>query len=265
MRRKDKRISYFIITGLILLFAVYHLLASFNIVPYILSGQDIIILLIILIGIFLQLMVLRVEKRIKIPESIPSKLREEMELKVEKYPTPELSDFPEIIKMKNHGYIKYFIALQNYFKGSQNFKQVIDKMLVACSRVSGSERASIILYDEKSDELYIYRTLGWNNSELKMAVNTRMKPGEGISGRVFIDRVPMLINETAETADIEFREKYRTKSFISFPIFSGDKVIGVLNLTEKIKGNYSETDIDIVTFIINEVSVHLTGSTKHIS
>jgi len=263
MLQTDRRICYFLVTGLMAVFVVYHLLASFNQVPFFLSGQDTIILLILLVGIFLQIMVWRLEKRIETSENIPYMGREEMKLEIDKYPGPELSDFPEIKELKDHGYLKYLIALQNYFKGSHAFKQVMDKLLVSASRVSGSERASILLHDEKSDELYIYRTLGWSSNELKIAVNTRMKPGEGISGRVFIDGFPLLIKESSETTDIEFSEKYRTQSFISFPIFSGNRVIGVLNLTEKIKGTYSERDIDIVTFIINEIAAHLLAIKEH--
>jgi len=99
--------------------------------------------------------------------------------------------------------------------------------------------------------------LGWNSSEIKLITKTKIKPGEGIAGRVFLDGKPVVMNETEGKREFGLKDKYKSNSFISLPVFSGNTIIGVLNLTEKENDTYSGHEIDMVNFIINEASLHL--------
>jgi len=65
------------------------------------------------------------------------------------------------------------------------------------------------------------------------------------------------MNGASEGKEYVVKHKYRSNSFISFPIFSGNTIIGVLNLTEKENGNYSNQEVNIIKFITTEASIHL--------
>jgi transcriptional regulator with GAF, ATPase, and Fis domain len=246
---KTKHTIVFIV---ILLCILYQLLSSFNIVPYFITGQDMMLVLILLVSLLILLIghsVIRMSgKRISAYE----------EISIGSY--ADAVQRPELDSTKHFeekDFCKYFIAMQNYLSIFSDTKELIDKLLVAAARVTHSDRASILLYDRKKDELFINRTLGWNENEIRLIRNTRIRPGEGIAGRVFLDGKPVVMNESEAKGEFEVKDKYRSNSFVSFPLLSGNSVIGVLNLTEKEKGAYTKSEIEMVRFILNEAAMHL--------
>ena len=246
-----QKIKY-IIFSVIFLLIIYQLLSSFNVVPYLFTGQDMNLVIMLIVSLFLLLIGFTIDR---LYAKIPT-FREEIDIgKHEEVVQPPELQIPKTFKEKE--FYKYFIAMQNYIKFYSDMRELIDKLLVAAAKVTHSERASIMLYDRKSDELYITRTLGWNSSEIKLIKGTRIRPGEGIAGRVFLDGKPVVMNETGGKEEVELKEKYKSNSFISFPVLSGNSIIGVLNLTEKVSGGYTKYEIDMVNFIINEVAMHL--------
>jgi len=241
------RIIFYIILGLV----IYRVLLSAGVAPYVLGIQEIIVYILLLIALSI---VLLSHNLTEVSLSV--------ELEKEQIEGGRSEDFSEISsgieqfsgKLEE---CETFLRIQNYFKEGFDRKQIINKLLVAAARLTRSERASIMLLDERNESLYIYKTLGWSREDLRFAKGMRVKPGEGIAGRVFVEEKPLIMNEPDETEDLELRDKYRTKSFMSLPIYSGDDVIGVLNLTEKSDGNYTDKDEKIVTFIIREAALTL--------
>jgi signal transduction protein with GAF and PtsI domain len=92
----------------------------------------------------------------------------------------------------------------------------------------------------------------------------RSRPGEGIAGRVFLDGEPLLVNKATDKEDFDTRDKYKSKSFVSLPIYRGKNIVGVLNLTEKGEGIYSKGEIDLLKFIGDAVSLKLQGIESHL-
>jgi transcriptional regulator with GAF, ATPase, and Fis domain/uncharacterized membrane protein YwzB len=246
------KIKYTLIFFLIAICVVYQLLSSFNLVPYVFTGQDMTLVLILLVALIVVLIGHSLSGMfLKRPTAV-----EDIALGG----LPDTMQPPEIEfvqKYDEKNYCRYFIAMQNYLRVFTDSRELMDKLLVATARVTHSERASILLYDRKKDELFINRTLGWNEGEIRLIKNTRIRPGEGIAGRVYIDGKPLVMNETETKGEIELKEKYRSDSFVSFPLLSGNTVIGVLNLTEKVQGAYTKQEIEMVRFILNEAAIHL--------
>ncbi|UCB47350.1 MAG: GAF domain-containing protein [Spirochaetota bacterium] len=146
------------------------------------------------------------------------------------------------------------MKIQEYFKGSISESEILSKLLAAAAKITKSKRASILLYNGKMDELYIFKTMGWSKDEIKMLRGTKIQPGEGITGRVFLDGKPLIVNNIEKKTDFEPKDKYRSKSFVSVPILTDEAIIGVINLTEKESEIYSDKEMNILYFMINEIS-----------
>jgi len=231
---KTKYVVPFVI---ILLLGIYQVLLSFNYLPLVAGSEDIQVALFILIGVYLFILSLDVQRVIRRTHD----LQENIEIKL----NPEkLEEIPYSNSIKNGNLCKFLIGVQNFFKKVDSADEVLKKLLVAASRITHSSRASIMLHDRKKDELYIYKTLGWNNSEIRFIKNMKSKPGEGIAGRVFLDEKPLSVSGDEIKEDIDFKDKYKSQSFISLPLYAGSKVIGVLNLTEKKDGSYQTAEKD---------------------
>jgi putative nucleotidyltransferase with HDIG domain len=93
-------------------------------------------------------------------------------------------------------------------------------------------RCSLLLYDDIAKELFIAASRGIPRD---VVAKTRIKTGQYISGKVFAEGKPILVEDIEQ--DTRFfggnKEWYYTKSFISVPLIFKGKTIGVINVNDK--------------------------------
>jgi diguanylate cyclase (GGDEF)-like protein len=92
-----------------------------------------------------------------------------------------------------------------------------------------------MLLDDEQETLAVKSIQGINR---KIVEQLRIRPGEGIAGRVFATGLPLVVAdiETDERVQREKRPRYKTKSFMSLPMKLDNRTIGVLNLADKASG-----------------------------
>ena len=234
--------KYLVIFVVMLLLVAYQALLSFNIVPYFLTGEDLFLVLFLLLGIFLLMISLDISRI----SSGREKNGQDVEIEV---PPGEIN--LDVVTDKEAA---FFLKMQRYFKDCENDTDVLGRLLVAASKLTRSKRASVLLYSREDDGIFIFRTIGWDKNEIKMLRNTRISPGEGITGRVFLDGKPLVVSDVEKGNDVEPREKYRSNAFVSTPLFAGNEVVGVLNLTEKQDGAFSDKELSVLEFLVSTVS-----------
>ena len=116
--------------------------------------------------------------------------------------------------------------------------------------VVDAECGSLFLFDSHNKELVLNSFFNSDNLCLR---GLRQKIGEGISGRVAATKKPILVKDIG--ADSRFPRNgfshYKTKSFISIPLFTSQGVLlGLINLADKTKaGTFSEKDLEAVVTI----------------
>ncbi|MDQ3667231.1 MAG: diguanylate cyclase [Acidobacteriota bacterium] len=120
-----------------------------------------------------------------------------------------------------------------------------------------AERASLLVVDEKANELILKAGVGLKTQISEVA---RIKMGEGVAGGV-LEKGRALVVENIEHAGMEpapAEREYKTKSFISFPIRIGGRTIGVLNVTDKTSGEtYDDIDLSLLEIIGPQVALAL--------
>lgn len=120
-----------------------------------------------------------------------------------------------------------------------------------------SERASLLVLDETANELTMKAGIGL---PVDLSEIGRIRMGEGISGGVLETGKSMLVENIERSG---FRpalseRKYKTKSFISYPITIAGRKIGVLNVTDKLGGgDYNKVDLTLLEIIGVQVAVAL--------
>ncbi len=128
-------------------------------------------------------------------------------------------------------------------------EKLFDAILEKCTELLEAEQGSLLLFDPDTEELSVKAIRGLNK---KIVDLIRIKPGEGISGSVFVDEKPMIVGDI-ETDPRTLREghpRYKTKSFISFPLKLDRGEIGVLNIADKISGEaFTEEDGQLLNAI----------------
>jgi diguanylate cyclase (GGDEF)-like protein len=120
-----------------------------------------------------------------------------------------------------------------------------------------AKRASLMVYDEATGEIEVKAVLGSASGAASMA---RVRLGEGISGGVLKTGKALVVAdvEKSDVAAPSLERKYKSKSFISYPITIRGRKIGVLNVTDKEIGTiFDDVDLSLLEIIGPQIAVAL--------
>jgi diguanylate cyclase (GGDEF)-like protein len=95
---------------------------------------------------------------------------------------------------------------------------------------------------------------------------TRIRLGDGVSGGVMLAGRPLVVRdiEAAGHKPAPPEHRYKTNSFISFPISIGGRKVGVLNVTDKAGGgSYDQIDLDLLETIAPQMALALDRAEWH--
>jgi diguanylate cyclase (GGDEF)-like protein len=120
-----------------------------------------------------------------------------------------------------------------------------------------AERASLWVFDENTNEISLKAAVGFSTDLTKVTAN---RIGEGISGVVLESGKPMMM-ENLKAAGLNPgppERKYRTESFISYPVTMGRRKIGVLNVADKLGADkFDEVDLSLLEILGPQIAVAL--------
>ncbi len=136
---------------------------------------------------------------------------------------------------------------------------LIDFIPEGATRLLEAKRCSLMFLDNESKELRIVSAIGLENSVVQ---NTRVRFGDPVAGHVARTGQPLLVKniETDPRIDITNRFRYQNKSFIIVPILLHNKVVGVVNVSEKKDQNhpeFNEIDLKILTMVVHQAAISI--------
>ncbi|MGB9677343.1 MAG: GAF domain-containing protein [Candidatus Ratteibacteria bacterium] len=139
---------------------------------------------------------------------------------------------------------------------SDMYLEDILKLIVnVTAEVFNSKICSILLYDEKENVLKIRATQAMSDEYLK---KPPLKPGEGIAGRVFELRKPIIIKDVRKEKEYKYRDiakKEGLVSMLSVPMIVRNKAIGVLNVYTTQPHEFTKKEIEIISSIANQAAI----------
>ncbi len=108
-----------------------------------------------------------------------------------------------------------------------------------------AQKCSFMLYDQQKEELSILAAHGLEESTIR---NTHIKMGESIAGIVAQKREPTLVLNIEYDQHFQHpnRPYYPTRSFMSVPVMFGPRLLGIINMADKLDGSWKVfTDLDL--------------------
>ncbi len=132
-----------------------------------------------------------------------------------------------------------------------------DSIVANSKELLQSERASLLLLNEESNELVLKAASGLATDPSLIGP---IRVGEGVSGEVINTGKPIVVRDLHSSGrkPAPAERSYKTDSFISYPITIGGRKVGVLNVTDKSGGgHYDEVDLTLLDIIGPQMAVAL--------
>lgn len=110
----------------------------------------------------------------------------------------------------------------------------------------GVKRISLMLIEDDVLKMYAHAGFDVENTTVLIPL------GDGIAGKVAKTGVEVTMNKSELSNDAL---GYQATSFMSVPLKKGDKILGVLNLTDKEDDFFTEDDVKIARFIASQCAL----------
>lgn len=140
---------------------------------------------------------------------------------------------------------------------SLDLKEILGIVMEKISVLMQPKNWSLLLLDEKTNELYFEILIGKGADNLK---DIRLKPGEGIAGWVAKEMKPLLVPDV--TQDQRFSKKaddaskFITKSIVCVPLANRGRCHGVIELINKVEdGTFGDEDLMLLTTLADYTAI----------
>ncbi len=135
-------------------------------------------------------------------------------------------------------------------------EQLLQSIIESATDLLECEAASILLYDEASQELHFAAGSGVDPKKLAEIPVPRDK---SIAGAVFRENMPILVADVQDDPRhyelVSEQTHFVTRNLIGVPMRIRERVTGVLEALNKTKGHFDSDDIDILSIIANQAAV----------
>lgn len=121
-----------------------------------------------------------------------------------------------------------------------------------------AERSSLLVVDEETEDFTVKAAIGNRADIIKQESSEAI--GRRVAHGVLESGSPLLVQDLnkAGVAAAPEEWRYKTDSFISYPIIIGGRKIGVLNITDKVGGErYDEADLKMLDILAPQLAVAL--------
>ncbi|HTP05660.1 MAG TPA: GAF domain-containing SpoIIE family protein phosphatase [Nitrospirota bacterium] len=158
------------------------------------------------------------------------------------------------------------IEVNGLISSSLNLDQILENVMTISKQVMNADASSLMLIDEKTNELVYEVALGSVGEKLKQEF--RLKMGQGIAGTVAQEGKPLLL-EDAYTHPKFYRGHdeatgYRTKSMITVPLKVRERITGVAQVINRLDGKPFDTDdLELFIALCSMVAIAIENAKMH--
>ncbi len=136
-----------------------------------------------------------------------------------------------------------------------DYKALLQTILDKSADLLKAEQGSLMLLDRETEVLLLEAKKGIGDG---ITEKLRIKKGEGIAGKVAEFGEPFLVEDVENDPRIKQKNRlrYKTRSFVSVPVRIEDRIIGVLNLSDKITGEaFDEDDLKLIQSFATQAAI----------
>ena len=146
----------------------------------------------------------------------------------------------------------------------QSNDELLKSIVEAAARIFSAAAASILLVNEQEQVLEFKVAYGASNREL---VGLKFPLGKGIAGYVVMTGQPLAISNVRQDArfnqDFAQSTGYVPNSILAMPLLSGERVIGVMEVLDKINASsFGMQDMELLGMFARQAAIAIDQSQK---
>lgn len=134
-------------------------------------------------------------------------------------------------------------------------KEILQLIVTMTAQVMNSKICSIMLLDEKKQELVIAATQSLSQRYVN---KSNLKVGQSISGKVVIEKRPISVLDVTKEPGYMYPDVAKKEGLVSMigvPMMIKDRVIGVINSYTQKEHKFSKEEVAILQAIANQAAV----------
>jgi len=124
-----------------------------------------------------------------------------------------------------------------------------------------AEGALVILLDEEKNELYFKSAAHDDQAAEERLKEVRYTATKGISGKVIRTGQSIIVKDTASDPDfysiVDIQAGFTTRSLLDVPLRIGERIIGVLCVMNKKRGEFDQTDVELLNMLSGTVALSI--------
>jgi len=144
-------------------------------------------------------------------------------------------------------------------------KQILQIIMDKTADLIKAEGWSVLLFDHDKQELVFEAAAGEAGKKL---IGLRLKIGQGVAGWVAERRESLIVPDVTKDprfySGVDKKTKFTTKSILCVPMKSRDKIIGVVEVVNKIGGEpFNEDDLEIFENLVAHITIALENANMY--
>jgi diguanylate cyclase (GGDEF)-like protein len=162
----------------------------------------------------------------------------------------------EVIESRQMDHLRVFHDVARALTSSLELEEILGAIMNKMAQFFGPERWSMLMVDDKNNELYYAIAVGENAESLK---GLRVPMGEGVAGWVASTGNPLVVPDVAlDPHWSAFANKHpdlKIKSIACVPVRSGNKTLGVIQLLNSKLDLLSEYSISFLRILCDYAAI----------
>ena len=148
------------------------------------------------------------------------------------------------------------IEISRDLASTLDLDSLLRRIIQAAVEIGGAEAASLLLYNEEKQELYFQSATNTQDEPLMQGI---VVPRESVAGWVASNRQPAVVDDVHRDmryfGKVEKALDFPTQSLLAVPLIARDKLIGVLELVNKLQGVFTDQDLDSMVVLSAQAAV----------
>lgn len=142
--------------------------------------------------------------------------------------------------------------------------EVLTRIMEQVEGLLNVEAGSLLLTDPTTGELVFQIALGDKADEVKPF---RIPKGQGIAGEVAVTGTPLMIanadQDKRHFKKLDQTTNFLTRNILCVPLVLYDQIIGVLEVINKREGNFTQTDLELLSSIASYAAIAIQNARLH--